>query len=855
MRRIVSALGLSKDRQHDRRRAAAEVSRSRSLRCESTPALVHIPDSSSSSGIRTPSDVEGADLLAVPAIVNPSASSDSVAHSVRSAPAPSRWIGLLRTLSRRKHSDPAPPLVVADDGSDDSHSTHSDRPRSPPALLPPPTPPFAANGRRISSPASSIYRAGLSHVQRRAPPSRANLALQEFTKPLVLAAGAPTPHPLRAPDPSAPQSYPRSVSHADVPSHSLRIQLLRARILHRLEEGALTPAEEASIAPFAVRPPVPRSLRKTRASPNEEWVAHLELGARTGRWSRGLRRWVARPVFEDRIRVHTPAGTSIVQPARGLGTETLDFSDGTLAMAGLAIDTETDHTDDDYGKFHSPPISPSHTLIHFVRFIDPSLFITISLLPFLNISPASRRPSASPPITPPPRSTDPMANSPLGASSAGTHPTHGLVSRSHSLPEPRTLSKQKPPIVRGVRFADDDDATDGDDLPLAVLASVQKKRAEREARARHARYVEESADPKKRSFAEEYARSRALQGNARAGLERPASFVRDSDTRRMTLPNSGLVPVKESGHRRSGSSGTTSSSSQRRRSTVGESMIEQVVSPTRSVFAGSSSSSSAPNTALPSPASPFAVLPRSLPSSARASPAPLPSPNLPFAGRSMTGSPLRSSFALGMNQDEFGAMLAAAQNQPSTRALIAQNQALMAQNQMLASMMMGKSMNMDLGLPNPPFAHSGGSSASGSRGRSPARSSGGASQGSSRRPGPSPVQAGTSNRTSGVPTGAATAATATQRGRQDARGSSKSKQEASRSRPRPDDTRPGHSKSASQSTTRTRPGHAHSKSEHSIASQRTSRLGMGGMAPPMPNVPTGVYSMHGRPRPSGQVVT
>ncbi|CAE6422566.1 unnamed protein product [Rhizoctonia solani] len=811
MRRIVSALGLSKDRQHDRRRAAAEVSKSRSLRSESTPALVHIPDSSSSSGIRTPSDVDAPDLLAVPTIVNPSASSDSVAHSVRSAPAHSRWVGLLRTLSRKKYSDPAPPVIVADDGTDDSHSTYSDRPRSPPDLLPPPTPQFASNGRRMSSPANSIYRAGLTHVQRRGPPSRANLALQEFTKPLVLAAGAPTPHPLRAPDASSPQSYPRSVSHGHVPSQSLCIQLHRARILQRLEEGALTPAEEASIVPFAVRPPSPRSLRKTRPAPNEEWVAHLEFGARTGRWSRGLRRWVARPVFEDRIQVHTPSGTQIVQPARGLGTETLDFSDGTLAMAGLAIDTETDQTDDDY---------------------------------------ASRRPSASPPITPPPQSGDPMAqfsfSTPLGA----------------SLAERRTLSKQKPPIVRGVRFADDDDATDGDDLPLAVLASVQKKRAEREARARHARYVEETADPKRRSYAEEYARSRALQGNARSGMERPASFVRDSDTRRMTLPNSGLVPVKETGHRRSGSGGTTSSSSHRRRSTVGEGTMEQVISPTRSVFA--SSSSSAPNTALPSPVSPFAGLPRSLPSSARASPAPLPSPNLPFANRSMTGSPLRSSFALGTNQDEFGAMLAAAQNQPSTRALIAHNQALMAQNQMLASMMMGQSMSMDLGLPNPPFAHSGGSSASGSRGRSPARSSGGTSQGSSKRPGPSPVQAG-SNRISGVPSSTASRTrqeSTTQRGRQEARATSTSRQDASRSRPRGENTRPkdsrsgpGHSKSASQSTSRTRPGHAHSRSEYSITSQRLSKLGMGSMAPPVPNVPTGVYSMPGRQRSGGQVVT
>ncbi|KAJ1309197.1 hypothetical protein OPQ81_004866 [Rhizoctonia solani] len=799
MRRIVSALGLSKDRQSrhgERRRAAAASSKEgQSLRSESTPALVHLPDSSSSSGIRTPSDVEAPDLLAVPTIVNPSASSDSVAHSSHQCHHLwSKSTTVHPTLTRRARIVPVPP----------------------PALLPPPTPQFASNIRRMSSPASSIHRAGMAHVQRRAPPSRANIALRDFTQPLVHAAGAPTPHPLRAPDPASPQCFPRSVSPGHIPSQSLLIQLHRARVLQRLEEGALTPTEEASIAPFAVRPPAPRSLRRTRPSPTEEWVAHLELGTRTGRWSRGLRRWVARPVFEDRMQVYTPAGSEIVQPARGLGAEMLDFSDGTLAMAGLAIDTETDQTDDDD---------------------------------------APRRTSSPTPATLP-RSGDSMATQ---------FSTHALTGAS-SL-EPQTLgaeakSKPKPTIVRGVRFADDDDATDGDDLPLAVLAGVQKKRAEREARARHARYVEstrtteDANERKRRSYAEEFARSRALQGNARAGMERPASFVRESDTRRMAMPGSGLTPVKEAGftptHSRSGSGGSASSS-HRRRSTLGEGM-EQVISPTRSVFSHSGSSS-APNTALPSPVSPFTALPRSLPASTRASPAPLASPTLPFANRSMTGSPLKSSFALGANPEDFGAMLAAAQGStkgsitPDMRTLMAQNQALMVQNQMLASMMMGQNM-MELGLPNPPFAQSGGSSASGSRGRSPARSSGGGSNGSAKRPGPSPVQG---------PRRATVGPSAAPRGRQmvDPRGkddASRGRQDASRSRTRQDDSRAGHSKSASQSSN-ARPRHAHSKSEHSISAQRMSKLGTSVTVPPVPSVPTGVYSMRARPRPAGEIVT
>lgn len=101
MRRIVSALGLArdKDRRDARHKKVATPARS-PLRSESTPALVYYsPDSASSSGIRTPSDIEAPDMLAVP-MVHPSASTESVAHSVRS----SRWlpVSLFRSLSRKR---------------------------------------------------------------------------------------------------------------------------------------------------------------------------------------------------------------------------------------------------------------------------------------------------------------------------------------------------------------------------------------------------------------------------------------------------------------------------------------------------------------------------------------------------------------------------------------------------------------------------------------------------------------------------------------------------------------------------------------------------------------------------------
>ncbi|KAB5592089.1 hypothetical protein CTheo_4471 [Ceratobasidium theobromae] len=788
MRRIVSALGLNK--------------KERRLRCESTPALVHAADSASSSGIRTPSDDADTAAIASP-------SSDSV-HT-------SRWLGLLRALSRKRRTE--------DDDSDSS--THS-RPRSPPmSPISPPAPPFVA--RRASSPASSVYR-GPAHVPRAAP-SRANLALHALTQPLVLAAGAPSPHPLRAPDPSSPLCYPRSVARYPVsPAPLLRIHVHRARILRRLETGSLTAAEEASILPFATRPAPRAPLRRPRPSPTDDAA---ELGAHTGRWSRGLRRWVARPVFEDRNSVYTPVGPDIVRPARGLGTETLDFSDATLAMAGLAIDTETDDSDDD-----------------------------------------SQRASAI--ITP----------------QSGNPPLAGLTAQRPE--DPRTPESSKAPIVRGVRFADDDDATDGDDLPLAVLASVQKKRAEKQARARHDRYVERAAlgteprSDRQRLFADEFARARALQDVARAGVDRPASLLRDSDPRRRP-PASALSTVQENttftkGHSRSSSGSSTSTKPRipdpnpQITSPVKNRFSASVISPTSptpapSGFPIGGLASSAPSSlasfppnfgsAMPSPpVSPFPhsnslPIPRLPHSPARSSTAlpsgPLVPPAPPFASRSLSGSPLRSSFALPPTQDEFG--LAANPRSGSSsgttrgsgsrpnatanlQAIMAQNQALMAQNQMLTNMMFGSNaaamaaMNGQdpalMGPPNPPFAHSRGSSASGSRGHSPARSSGSSKQSSVRgRPSPTPIQPGHGER----------------------RGSMLADRKDV-----PSPAKPGHAKSASQSTKKS--GHAYSKSEHSVSSQRMSRTGSGGPAvPPIPAVPTGVYSMRGRTRPAGEVVT
>lgn len=56
----------------------------------------------------------------------------------------------------------------------------------------------------------------------------------------------------------------------------------------------------------------------------------------------------------------------MVRPARGLGTEMLDFSDGTLAMAGLALDSDGE-SDGDLGEQFCPSLLRPHfrTLVRF----------------------------------------------------------------------------------------------------------------------------------------------------------------------------------------------------------------------------------------------------------------------------------------------------------------------------------------------------------------------------------------------------------------------------------------------------------------------------------------------------------
>jgi hypothetical protein len=511
---------------------------------------------------------------------------------------------------------------------------------------------------------------------------------------------------------------------------------------------------------------------------------------------------------------------------------------------------------------------------------------------------SARRPSLQPSLSPSPSSTGTSATAPVTPRT--TSP--GLYAGSLK-PEAEAAGsgsgrgrKVAVPAVRGVRFADDEDATDGDDLPLAVLVAVQKKRAEREARARHQHLMREQARrseheqtrrheveasreagsergrDSKRSYAEEITRTRMLRESARAGVSRPASFARDAESKRESLS-----PAR--GHSRNGSGGSSAVNSHRRRNTVGEAILGAPASPgpapplPGTPMSASSSNfpaspgfsmaglpSSAPTASSfpagfgsPSPSGGFSHLPHSnsfpRPHSQSGSVSGLPSPNLPFAARSLSSSPLRASFALG--PDEFGVASGMAGNAMMTNnAMMANNAAMIANN---AAMLAAHSaMISHMGMPSPPFAGSASASGSAGRGRTSAYGTGPRSQSQgwngAGRPGPSPMQM----------TGSSSGDRRSTAGDRRSTASDRKPTTGDRRSTAGDHANAPARSSAQAQTQPRRGGHAHSRSEHSnMPGRRVSKLSTISDAPPMPalSVPMGIYGSRARPRPGAEVIT
>lgn len=175
-----------------------------------------------------------------------------------------------------------------------------------------------------SSSSSQIF-----HPPSRAPIPRSHTNLHALT--LVTLNSAQSPHPL-VHIPSNPV-FPRSANSSCVLPHpppSLQVQLLKTKILTRLESRSLTPAEELSIRPFGTRPK-PTPPKRSPRSTDEE--ALQRIGSSAGS-SLGLKRWALRPCFEERFVIWTE-GAEGLEWSRVNGR--LDFAVAELELSEWLI--------------------------------------------------------------------------------------------------------------------------------------------------------------------------------------------------------------------------------------------------------------------------------------------------------------------------------------------------------------------------------------------------------------------------------------------------------------------------------------------------------------------------------------
>ena len=132
--------------------------------------------------------------------------------------------------------------------------------------------------------------------------------------------------------------YPRSSNSERIVStaESLRSLMFKKRLLRQIAGGPLTPSDEASIAAFRTRMRAPPARRPSLNLDDNavKDARHLD------KYSQGLRWWVDRPCFEERMVLYMPHDrTGEIQVLRITGSElgvaALEFSEGLEAMADL----------------------------------------------------------------------------------------------------------------------------------------------------------------------------------------------------------------------------------------------------------------------------------------------------------------------------------------------------------------------------------------------------------------------------------------------------------------------------------------------------------------------------------------
>lgn len=258
--------------------------------------------------------------------------------------------------------------------------------------------------------------------------------------------------------------FPRSANSVSSLPHreGMASTLFRTQMLRRLERHDLTVSEERSIAPFASSRSLPAKSQFLPSKLDDGPVCDLK---RVTNVSQGLKQWVSRPCFEDRMFVYTPGSSGrpddvIVCNVSGgvFGVEALEVSEAVEILAGYGVREQSEPP-------QSSSLSSSTTDLR-VSKPDPATRSAIT-------------PQSYKPDPPPPQAE----TTPSREQTKVLKPKPSLQS-SLSLPAPSSISsanvttRAKRPRS-SVRFDVDEKQDKDEHVPLGHIMRIKRGREER----------------------------------------------------------------------------------------------------------------------------------------------------------------------------------------------------------------------------------------------------------------------------------------------------------------------------------------------------------------------------------------
>ncbi|KAJ7129574.1 hypothetical protein C8R44DRAFT_81941 [Mycena epipterygia] len=275
---------------------------------------------------------------------------------------------------------------------------------------------------------------------------------------------APSPFSHLADAPMYPRSSNPPHSLPIIPSmHTVMHKTLLLRRLHRPDASSMSVVQELdrSILPFASRPP----STPVDSPPSIPWFDDRALSAaiRLSPSSAGLRRWMSRPCFEERIAVWVPFnGTIACQPVTGssFAVAELEYSAALDAMIGFGLPpVEEDQPSSPAASVPTPQLQPAAAAAG-------------RSTPYMSVPSPLRNSALKSPV-----SKSPVSETPPPASAEG--------------PSAPTVA----PTTSRVRFVEDDKE---DVIPLGYALRLKKRREDK------AKFLREEQE--RRAFEEEKAK-------------------------------------------------------------------------------------------------------------------------------------------------------------------------------------------------------------------------------------------------------------------------------------------------------------------------------------------------------------